>query len=362
MEIKRDGVGIGKYRLASRSDEHPDREPIGMCLHEHETLEDAANCLEAQVEAGTLVAVTWDAAKDKKPQRSGLVGLHDLMTPEEAKFVGLVMRSNGLRIRSCFARNDTPLWKRPEQLGLIRAVGSYRWLPTDRLIPAVMWLPLRVTVYYMHDNFMFTELKDATVEGLLESARKMALESPGGMLCPVTLIDADGNDVRRVGVPVHADIDGLAGTSEWESAVRGDDEAMRLIQSRNNEATEATIIMQDEFITYPRNIGKSFVGRTGQPGGSYEHLEFRATELEPGRFEVSASYDHGSNQGSLQSDGDMSARARGSSVADACEVLMEDVLEWKMSDSISPAARRSAMRECLYKAEDFLAGRREDDE
>lgn len=44
-----DGKGTGKYRLTATSDEDGGG-PYGLCPHEHETIDEAQECLEAKEE------------------------------------------------------------------------------------------------------------------------------------------------------------------------------------------------------------------------------------------------------------------------------------------------------------------------
>lgn len=47
LEISRDGVGIGKYRMTRRTDD-PVSGPFGLCEHEHDTSEEARDCPDVQ--------------------------------------------------------------------------------------------------------------------------------------------------------------------------------------------------------------------------------------------------------------------------------------------------------------------------
>jgi len=86
----------------------------------------------------------------------------------------------------------------------------------------------------MHDNHTFSRLGGG-VETILREARRLGEESPYGMLCPVTLLRGD-KEIRRLKKCVHARKE-LGDTSEWEEEVRGDADALRLIEA--NAATHA---------------------------------------------------------------------------------------------------------------------------
>jgi hypothetical protein len=117
-------------------------------------------------------------------------------------------------------------------------IDGVQYVPVT-MKPADSDAPDRASVYYMHDNHLFTPL-DLTggVSYLLEQARQLAMESPGGMLCPVTLLRGK-QEIRRVGVGVPAGWrgEGLKDTTAWEAAVRADVDAMRLLGPRSHNAT-----------------------------------------------------------------------------------------------------------------------------
>lgn len=51
LEIADDqGKGTGKYRLTAKSDEDGGG-PYGLCEHQHDSIEEAKNCSEAQTES-----------------------------------------------------------------------------------------------------------------------------------------------------------------------------------------------------------------------------------------------------------------------------------------------------------------------
>jgi hypothetical protein len=60
------------------------------------------------------------------------------LSKNEIDFVLLVYKSPGCKLNGGEAfceENDlaVPLWKKPEALGLIECVGSYKWMPTPKL-------------------------------------------------------------------------------------------------------------------------------------------------------------------------------------------------------------------------------------
>lgn len=68
--------------------------------------------------------------------------IYDLdLTPEEIDFVECVFNNSGCkypRAAGSFSTYDEetktggdPLWKKPEQLGIIECIGSYKWRPKN---------------------------------------------------------------------------------------------------------------------------------------------------------------------------------------------------------------------------------------
>jgi len=89
-------------------------------------------------------------------------------------------------------------------------------------------VPDRANVWYMHDNHTFSRLGGG-VEAILREARRLGKDSPYGMLCTVTLLRGE-KEIRRLKKCVHARKE-LGDTSEWEAEVRGDADAVRLIEA-----------------------------------------------------------------------------------------------------------------------------------
>lgn len=92
--------------------------------------------------AGTMSDMNQDnkmSAADPVDSKDCLVRLTDVLDAEEAAFVEKVMRSSGSTLRGVAwsEEGDRPLWKRPEELKLISAVGNYEWIPTTRLVICV---------------------------------------------------------------------------------------------------------------------------------------------------------------------------------------------------------------------------------
>ena len=67
--------------------------------------------------------------------------LRTMLTEGEAALVEWVHRNPGAKADHALAHGteDQPAsnWQRPEALGLIESVGSYKWRPTERLVLAV---------------------------------------------------------------------------------------------------------------------------------------------------------------------------------------------------------------------------------
>lgn len=58
----------------------------------------------------------------------------DDLTAAEAAFVELVKARPGCKLGhdQVFGENTYPLWRKPEALGLVECVGSYKWKPTNK--------------------------------------------------------------------------------------------------------------------------------------------------------------------------------------------------------------------------------------
>ena len=64
--------------------------------------------------------------------------LSNFFTDDECTFVDAVYRHPGVKIDNPYGKTSSdeeegPLWKHPEELGLIQVVGTYRWIPTEKL-------------------------------------------------------------------------------------------------------------------------------------------------------------------------------------------------------------------------------------
>lgn len=61
------------------------------------------------------------------------------LNPSELEFVKTVVRAPGCKLRNVFSVLDEkgesyPLWKKPEDLGLIYHVGAYKWRPYKKTV------------------------------------------------------------------------------------------------------------------------------------------------------------------------------------------------------------------------------------
>jgi hypothetical protein len=81
----------------------------------------------------------------------------------------------------------------------------------------------RVSIWYMHDNHTFSQL-EGCIDDVLVAARRMAVESPYGSLCPAIVLAESGNELRRVGEMVHSNKDGFSEEELviWRELVMGD--------------------------------------------------------------------------------------------------------------------------------------------
>lgn len=64
-----------------------------------------------------------------------LIRPSELFNASECEFIELVCKNPGGKLSGAIG-NDAP-WKRPEEQGLVRCVGSYKWEPTEKLVIAI---------------------------------------------------------------------------------------------------------------------------------------------------------------------------------------------------------------------------------
>lgn len=99
--------------------------------------------------------------------------------------------------------------------------------------------------YYMHDGFVLTRLRGASLEDIAAQATEIARSPRGawGSLCPVILVRGN-TEVRRVGPMVHAKgCDELnhkwdQETQKWIQALKSDPDVMRLVAQSGNHISQ----------------------------------------------------------------------------------------------------------------------------
>ena len=109
------------------------------------------------------------------------------------------------------------------------------------IIDGIRYVPdrnvaIKLGIWYMHDNHLFTKLHGNTIDKILAHAESVRKESPYGMLCPITVLGVNDKELRRVGPPVHDQ--GIYKPDrwqemlpEWRAAVEADVDVMRIIKS-----------------------------------------------------------------------------------------------------------------------------------
>lgn len=93
--------------------------------------------------------------------------------------------------------------------------------------------PDTISFWYMQDNHAFVPLAGTTLDAIIEQARAAEKASPGGVLCPPTLLSG-GREVRRVNAYAHSGGTFAPhlweeGLKTWRAAVEADREAMDLV-------------------------------------------------------------------------------------------------------------------------------------
>lgn len=148
-EIKGDGEPINLY---FREWSGPDidgfvNEPgdVIALLNFHKELRQAVKRLKADGYTVAFHVGTYGAAmRAYKPcateTPTKLVPIQECLSEAEYEFVKLVLKCPGNKLNGGYDWGDggrTPPWVKPTDLGLITAVGSYRWRPADKLILAM---------------------------------------------------------------------------------------------------------------------------------------------------------------------------------------------------------------------------------
>jgi hypothetical protein len=80
---------------------------------------------------------------------------------------------------------------------------------------------LKFSFWYMHDNHTFTRLKSSTIDEMCKEAFEIGKESPYGMLCPVTVLNAETDkELRRVGSIVHTTESSELNDTKYANAIQ----------------------------------------------------------------------------------------------------------------------------------------------
>jgi hypothetical protein len=93
---------------------------------------------------------------------------------------------------------------------------------------------MRLHAWFMHDDHTFSRLR-GNLDETIKAAKVMLEESPYGALCPLTIVDDEGRDVRRVGQMVHSGYDtgrtfNVGQMIAWRAQAEADSEVMRLFE------------------------------------------------------------------------------------------------------------------------------------
>lgn len=90
---------------------------------------------------------------------------------------------------------------------------------------------LKPSFWFMFDNCLFTRLVGNNIQEIKQSAIDLARDNPYGSVCPVTLINEKGEDVRKVGEMCHVDKDGNVNLDIWFEEIIKED-CIRLYKSK----------------------------------------------------------------------------------------------------------------------------------
>jgi len=93
-------------------------------------------------------------------------------------------------------------------------------------------IPDEMSIWYMHDNHMFSRLYGITLDEILDNADLIENKSSYGMLCSV-ILQCKSKEVRRVGECVHSHGKDKKSWEEgkitWRKAMEEDPDVMRLL-------------------------------------------------------------------------------------------------------------------------------------
>jgi hypothetical protein len=96
---------------------------------------------------------------------------------------------------------------------------------------APMTAPMKVSLWYMHDDHTFTRIS-GTLDQIVDEARRLGIESPYGMLGPVRVLGPNDVVFRIVGDSIHARKGfAEADLARWKGEVLADPEVVSLLVS-----------------------------------------------------------------------------------------------------------------------------------
>ncbi len=79
-----------------------------------------------------------------------------------------------------------------------------------------MFMP---SFWFMTDSHNFIKPKGNNLQEIVDDLHKIAKENKHGMICPVTILNKKGKELKRVGASCHVNREGCVDTSEWLSEI-----------------------------------------------------------------------------------------------------------------------------------------------
>lgn len=214
-----------------------------------------------------------DLTRLDEEMRAPAEGDGQQLTEAERDFVGLVRIYPGRKLNSGEAEgpNGEPLWKRPESLGLIKCVGSYKWVPADAAKADVQPKGTREAALHEAANVVAAQMKRwptddravyiagecaAAVRALIGAAPSPApvAESSGARLAlcpfcgrrPVLTVRPDNAEATSYFAAVACFCDGYAACAHKDATAAEADEAERLVREKwNRRATASPAVGAD---------------------------------------------------------------------------------------------------------------------
>ncbi len=82
-------------------------------------------------------------------------------------------------------------------------------------------MSIKYSYWFMCDGHTFIKPQKKSLKKVAKEMVTIAKNNPYGMVCPVTVLK-DGEEIGRIGKPVHVDKDGNVNIQEWIDSIVGE--------------------------------------------------------------------------------------------------------------------------------------------